>query len=427
MPFLVSIGSIFSKKLKHFKSGRTGLLQKAAEAIKPGKPIIWFHCASVGEFEQARPLIEEYRRSADVRILVTFFSPSGYELRKNYSLADWVFYLPIDTPRNAREFVRIVNPSKVIFIKYDLWYNFLSAIKKQGAELYLASAIFRDFQPFFSWYGGFFRKMLGFFTSIFVQDEESKTNLEQIGINENVYVTGDTRFDRVHEITGKSKNFPVIENFIGEEFTIVAGSSWPQDEQMIASVLRNFSRIKLVVAPHEINAERIEKVTETFKQYGTLLFSDLTGTADSQGKKSGDTAEATKSLEAHDSGADAVYESRVLVIDCLGILSSIYRYADFAYIGGGFGAGIHNILEAATYGCPVAFGPNCKKFKEATDLIKLGGATCTSDINDLYSIIDNCVKDKELRTWKGNICKTYVEEHLGATARIMTRIEPSTK
>lgn len=416
MPFLVSIGSIFSKKLKQFRNGRKSLLERAAEAIKPGKPVIWFHCASVGEFEQARPLIEEYRHNADVRILVTFFSPSGYELRKNYSLADWVFYLPTDTPRSAKEFVRIVNPSKVIFIKYDLWYNFLCAIKKQGAELYLASAIFREFQPFFSWYGGFFRKMLGFFTSIFVQDEESKTNLKKIGIDGNVYVTGDTRFDRVHEITGKSKNFPVIENFIGEDFTIVAGSSWPQDEQMIAAVLKNFSRIKLVVAPHEINAERIEKVVETFKQYGTLLFSDLTG-----------TAEATKPLEAHDGGAGASHESRVLVIDCLGILSSIYRYADFAYIGGGFGAGIHNILEAATYGCPVAFGPNCKKFKEATDLIKLGGATCTSDINDLYSILDNCVKDKELRDWKGNICKTYVEEHLGATAKIMSRIEPSAK
>jgi 3-deoxy-D-manno-octulosonic-acid transferase len=410
MPFFVAIGSLFSRKTRLFYRGRRGLIKRVSEEVKQGNPIIWFHCSSVGEFEQARPIIEWYKKNKpQKRILVTFYSPSGYELRKNYNLADWVYYLPIDTPSNARAFVAAVKPEKVIFIKYDLWYNFLRCIRKSGAELYLVSAIFRPFQPFFKWYGNFFCNMLKEFTKIFVQDEESKMNLKRIGISGNVFVSGDTRFDRVHEITMKSKQFPSIEEFVKDGFSVVAGSTWLPDEQMIASVMKNFSKVKLVIAPHEITKERIDKVAEIFNQYGVVKFSELVeGTADNNGG-------ATVSLKTQG--------KRVLIIDCLGILSSLYRYAEFAYIGGGFGAGIHNILEAATYGCPVVFGPNHKKFQEAIDLLKLDGATCVTDSNEFYEILDNCVKDNELRTWKGNVCKTYVVGHIGATEKIVSKIE----
>jgi 3-deoxy-D-manno-octulosonic-acid transferase len=409
LPFFIAIGSLFSHKINLFYRGRRGLLKRVADEVKPGGPIIWFHCSSVGEFEQARPVIEWYKKNKpQYRVLVTFYSPSGYELRKNYNLADWIYYLPIDTPHNAHAFVKAVKPSKVIFIKYDLWYNFLREIKKSGAELYLASAIFRPFQPFFKWYGSFFCGMLRNFTKIFVQDEESKRNLEKINISGNVFVSGDTRFDRVHEITQHCKQFPVIENFVKEGFGVVAGSTWLPDEQIIADVLKNFSRVRLVVAPHEISKERIDKVSELFESYGVVKFSELVG---------GDVKNAAAADASKLSG------KRVLIIDCLGILSSLYQYAEFAYIGGGFGVGIHNILEAATYGCPVVFGPNYKKFQEAIDLLKLEGATCIYDTNDFYEILDNCIKDKELREWKGSTCKTYVENHIGATEKIVSKIE----
>lgn len=410
LPFFIAIGALFNRKTRLFYRGRKGLLKKVANEVKPGEPIIWFHCSSVGEFEQARPIIGWYKKNRpQYRILVTFYSPSGYELRKNFDQADWVYYLPIDTPSNARAFVNAVKPAKVIFIKYDLWYNFLQAIKNSGAELYLVSAIFRPFQPFFKWYGCFFRKMLKTFTKIFVQDEESKHNLKTIGIAGNVVVSGDTRFDRVHEITQKSRQFPVIEDFVKGSFAVVAGSTWLPDEQMIAEVMKNFSKVKLVIAPHEISKERIDKVSEIFDKYGVVKFSELVDGGN------GNVSEIPDSSKTDG--------RRVLIIDCLGILSSLYRYADFAYIGGGFGAGIHNILEAATYGCPVVFGPNHNKFQEAIDLLKLDGGTCVNDVNEFYEILDNCVKDKELRTWKGNVCKTYVEGHLGATERIVGKIE----
>jgi len=408
LPFFIAIGSLFSHKIKLFYSGRRNLLKRVADEVKPGEPIIWFHCSSVGEFEQARPVIEWYKKNKPTyRVLVTFYSPSGYELRKNYKLADWVYYLPVDTPHNARAFVKAVKPVKVIFIKYDLWYNFLKEIKKSGAELYLVSAIFRPFQPFFKWYGGFFCGMLRIFTKIFVQDEESKKNLEKINISGNVFVSGDTRFDRVHEITQHCKQFPVIENFVKEGFGFVAGSTWLPDEQMIADVLKNFSKVRLVIAPHEISKERVDKVSELFESYGVVKFSEIVGDV-----KNASVVDASK-----------LAGRRVLIIDCLGILSSLYQYAEFAYIGGGFGVGIHNILEAATYGCPVVFGPNYKKFQEAIDLLKLEGATCVTGTNDFYEILDNCIKDKELREWKGDTCKTYVESHVGATEKIVSKIE----
>lgn len=407
---LIGVASLFSRKTKLFYKGRVGLVKKIEDAFKgETSDVIWFHCSSVGEFEQSRPLIEWFKgNSPESKILLTFFSPSGYELRKNYPLADWVFYLPIDTPTNARRVVSAVKPKKLIFTKYDLWKNYINKSSKRGCELYLISAIFRPYQSFFKWWGGFFRSMLRKFRFIFVQDEESKRMLETIGIKENVVVSGDTRFDRVEKIASESKEFPAIAEFSKENFTIVAGSSWLPDDELIAEVMKNFSKVKLIVAPHEIHKERIDKVVEVYSSYGVVKYSDIKEDAE---------------RESVSENPHPLFEGkRVLVIDCIGILSSLYRYADFAYIGGGFGVGIHNTLEAAVYGVPLAFGPNYKKFKEAIDLIDCNGATCVTTPSELYQVVDNCVKDKELREFRASNCRKYVEKNLGATEKIVSRI-----
>ena len=422
MSFLYSIGlwiafpgiwvaSLFSKKIRTFLNGRIGLVRKIEKTFADVKDdVVWFHCSSVGEFEQARPLIEWYKGSRpQTRILLTFFSPSGYDLRKNYSLADWVFYLPLDTIPNARRLVKAIKPKKLIFTKYDLWNNLIRRARKAGCEIYLISAIFRSFQPFFKWWGGFFRRMLKCITVIFVQDEESKNLLSTIGIKDNVIVSGDTRFDRVEKIASESKQFPVIENFAKDCFTIVAGSTWQPDDELIAQVMKNFSKVRLVVAPHEIHKERIEKLLQIYEPYGTVRYSEVEEDAD---------------REMVSENPQSIAEGkRVLVIDCIGILSSLYRYADFAYIGGGFGVGIHNTLEAAVYGVPLAFGPNYRKFQEAIDLIECNGATSVSSASELYQVIDNCVKDKELRDFRGRSCRNYVEKMLGATEKIISVLE----
>ncbi len=415
-PVFIRIAGMFNPKMKLFCEGRKGLIQKMqqrrAQESEDGDAgrVIWFHCSSVGEFEQARPIIEWYKnnRPAD-KILLTFFSPSGYELRKNYPLADWVYYLPMDTPSNARKFMEIFRPAKVIFTKYDLWYNYIAEAKRSGAELYLISAIFRKEQAFFKWYGGFFRRMLRCFTRIFVQDESSVELLKKINIDGNVFLSGDTRFDRVHKIALTAKDFPVVEKFTKDSFALVAGSTWLPDEEIIAEVLKNFSKVKLVIAPHEINEERMEKVFKVFDSYGVVKYSEL--------------APVVEQEMLSESPRPVAEGKRVLVIDCIGILSSLYKYADFSYIGGGFGVGIHNTLEAAVYGCPIAFGPNYRRFKEAADLIKADGAISVSNASELYQILDNCVKDKDLREYKGRACGAYVEKNLGATEKIISRIE----
>lgn len=422
MSFLYSIGmwlafpgiwvaSLFSKKIRKFLNGRKGLVKTIENTFATvTDDVVWFHCSSVGEFEQARPLIEWYKGSRpQTRILLTFFSPSGYELRKNYSLADWVFYLPLDTISNARRMVRAVKPKKLIFTKYDLWNNYIRQARKAGAGIYLVSAIFRRFQPFFKWWGGFFRGMLRCINVIFVQDEESQRLLSTIGIRDNVIVCGDTRFDRVDKIASESKHFPVIENFARDCFTIVAGSTWQPDDELIAQVMKNFSKVRLVVAPHEIHKERLEKLLQIYEPYGTVRYSEVEEDAD---------------REMVSENPQSIAEGkRVLVIDCIGILSSLYRYADFAYIGGGFGVGIHNTLEAAVYGVPLAFGPNYRKFQEAIDLIECNGATSVDNASELYQVIDNCVKDKELRDFRGRSCRNYVEKMLGATDKIVSVLE----
>ena len=398
---LIGVVGLFNNKAKLFSQGRKGLLKKIAAEVDHSAPIVWFHCSSVGEFEQARPLIEWYKENAtNYKILLTFFSPSGYEMRKNYPLADWIYYLPVDTASNARKFLDAVKPEKTVFIKYEFWYNYLNELRKRGIKTYIVSAIFREEQVFFKPWGGLFRKMLSSFTALFVQDELSGKLLESIGIKDNVIICGDTRFDRVNQITASSKEFPAISKFSKDSFTILAGSTWPPCEEILAATVKNFSKVKLVIAPHEIHKEHIAKILETFKGYKLVKFSDIKDDSDPR-------------LES----------SNVLLIDCMGILSSIYRYGDFAYIGGGFGVGIHNILEAATYGIPVAFGPKYQKFKEARYLVALQGATPVRSQEEFYALLDKLVKNKPVREERGKVCLDYVKKNLGATEKIIGIIE----
>lgn len=433
------IAAPFNDKAKLFCKGRKGLLARIVQTVKSDAPIVWFHASSVGEFEQARPIIEWYKANApQYRILLTFFSPSGYELRKNYDMADWVFYLPIDTSSNARRFVEAVKPQKAIFIKYEFWYNYLTTLKRFGAEVYIVSAIFRRSQPFFKWYGSLFRKMLGTYSHLFVQDENSAALLAEVGIKENVTISGDTRFDRVYKITKSSNNLPLVDAFVRvgmpssfagitpaaqavtttkttNSLILVAGSSWPPDEALIARILENFSKIRLVLAPHEIGKDHLTAIERTFSIYNPVRYTQLN-------ERFVNSAEGSEEREAI---CKQLSCSRVLIIDCIGILSSIYKYGHVAYIGGGFGVGIHNILEAATYGIPIIFGPNYKKFKEARDLIALGGATSIENCSGLYDITNKFVNNRSVIAEKGAVCKNYVLSNIGATRKVVSTIEKS--
>ena len=414
--FITGVVGLFNPKAKLFNEGQKGLLNRIKESVNGTSPIIWVHCSSVGEFEQARPIIEWYKKEkSQYRILLTFFSPSGYELRKKYALADWVFYLPIDTTSNASAFLDHVKPAKAIFIKYEFWYNYLNELKRRNIETYIVAAIFRPTQAFFKPYGGFFRKMLSNYTTLFVQDNQSAELLSGIGIKDNVMICGDTRFDRVYQITHSSASFPYIEVFAQNAFTLVAGSSWAPDEEIMAKVLKNFPRTKLIIAPHEIGKERIASVVAAFEGYKVLKFSEINAQyGDAAGKE-------ISSLP--DSLLKSLTDSNVLIIDCVGILSSIYKYGKLAYIGGGFGVGIHNILEAATYGLPVVFGPNYRKFKEAHDLLDLGGATSIKNATEFYSLFNTLVNIPAELKKKGETCSVYVKKNLGATQKVVSVIE----
>ncbi len=344
---LTYLVSPFNSKASLLIKGRKGWADRIKKSIKPGDASVWIHCASLGEFEQGRPIIEAIKKEMpEIKVVLTFFSPSGYEIRKNYPLADCIIYLPPDTSRNALNLLKLVNPEFVIFVKYEFWNNYISAIHNNNIPLYLISSIFRPEQHFFKWYGSFFRNMLKKFTRIFVQDKLSFVLLSGIGL-ENVSLAGDTRFDRVVQIAATAREIPQLEQFRGSEKLFLAGSSWKQDEEIIARYINSFpDKMKWVFAPHEIDKQNIDRLEKLFK-VRTVRFSEF---------------------NEESSGA------RVLIIDNIGMLSSAYKYAYIAAIGGGFGKGIHNILEPACWGIPVMFGPHHKKFKEAVDLIKENGA-----------------------------------------------------
>jgi 3-deoxy-D-manno-octulosonic-acid transferase len=392
---LAHIASPFNSRASLWVKGRKKWAEKIAEKIKPGYRVIWIHCASLGEFEQGRPVIEALKNEMPAfKIVLTFFSPSGYEIRKNYNKADCISYLPSDSPANAAKFIELIEPEFVIFVKYEFWNNYISELYRRKIPLYLISGIFRPGQHFFKWYGSFFRSMLGKFEKIFVQDQRSFGLLSSIGI-EKVLVAGDTRFDRVIQIVGTARDISQLEQFRGNERLFLAGSSWKQDEEIIAEYINRFpSRMKWVFAPHEIDKLNIERLEKLFK------------------------VKCVRFSEYSEISADA----RVLIIDNIGMLSSAYRYAYIAAIGGGFGKGIHNILEPACWGIPVVFGPRYENFKEAVDLLKAGGAKSFITFDDFRKNLDLWLTDEKLYSFSAEIVSKYVKENAGATEIIIKEI-----
>ncbi len=395
--FYIRVGSLFNAKAKLMLLGRKNIFQDLESQISNLKSqnLVWFHCASLGEFEQGRPLMEKLKlKYPDVKILLTFFSPSGYEIRKNYAGADYIFYLPMDTPSNAKKFVEIVSPQKVFFVKYEFWFNYLFELKSKNIPTYLVSGIFREKHYFFKGTGGWFRKQLKSFTHFFLQDEKSMELLNSIGYTNSTLV-GDTRFDRVFEVAKNVKQINLLEQFVEEKKVLILGSSWMEDEKIVQS--SKFESLKLIIAPHEIDEKHLCSIEEVFKinsQQSTILrYSKATPTN--------------------------VRDAQVLIIDNIGMLSSIYQYGSIAFIGGGFGKGIHNILEAATFGLPVIFGPNYEKFAEAKELIKLGGAFSISK-QDEFEKTMLLLSDEQVLKTASQISRMYVQGRVGATEKILS-------
>jgi 3-deoxy-D-manno-octulosonic-acid transferase len=389
---LIFIVAFFNKKAKLWQNGR-----KNSNFVQLQNST-WFHFASLGEFEQGRPVLEKMRtENPSKSIVITFFSPSGYEVRKNTPLANYVYYLPLDTKKNARRFIAAIKPDVAIFTKYEYWYHFFNELNKQQIPLYMISSIFRPDQVFFKWYGGLHRKMLGFVTRFFVQDEDSKTLLQNIGIY-NVSVSGDTRFDRVWANAQKPTALPIIEQFKNNAPVFIGGSTWPDDEQLIASLVPLYPNWKFIIAPHEITDEKIAKLKSLLPENETIKFSEIRNSP------------AT------------VSNDRVLIIDNIGMLYSLYQYGDIAFIGGGFGVGIHNTLEAAAFGLPVIIGPNYQKFREARDIISLGLGYSINHLEELKPVVDKLVYDIPFRKKTGVGIKAYVEKNTGATETIIKAI-----
>lgn len=389
------IAALFNPKAKKWVQGRQNIFERLEKATAGHQSIIWMHCASLGEFEQGRPLLEKLKADPSFKhskFLLTFFSPSGYEIRKDYKGADWVFYLPMDGPRNAKRFLEIVDPSLVIFVKYEFWYYYLKKIKYRNFPLILVSALFWKEMSFFKWYGAMQRKMLSRFDHLFVQDQVSKQLLDDIGLSSITSISGDTRFDRVIDIAEGAEPLPLIEQFLNGNKTIIAGSTWPEDEEVLKQSIGTTKdpSLKLIMAPHEISEKHLASITELFP--GSVRYSQL---------------------------ATANPGSRVLIIDNIGLLSRLYKYATITYIGGGFGKGIHNTLEAAVYAKPVIFGPVFHKFKEAADLIRSGGAFTVSSADESIKIINQLLSDDLKLRESGKSSGDYVYSNRGATNRII--------
>lgn len=394
------IASLFNPKAKRLVKGQRATWQVLKERIEAGEKYIWFHAASVGEFEQARPIIEKLKlQQPGKKVLLTFFSPSGYEMRKDYPHADVVAYLPLATKRNAKRFLKLVNPEMAIFVKYEFWPAYLKALKKSDIPTYIIAAIFRENQAFFKWFGGSYRKLLNCFTTLFVQDDDSKILLCHYGL-ENVVVAGDTRFDRVTSIARNVREIPQIMRFTEPEITpltivqpevpkvIVAGSTWPEDEAMLARYVEEHPSVKLILVPHEIDETHLHTIFNLFKgRYVRFTEANLLN----------------------------VTSNQTLLIDTMGMLSTIYRFGQVAYVGGGFGEGIHNTIEPAVYGIPVVFGPNHEKFREAHGLKECGGGFAINNYEELATVLDNALAHHEAL---GRLAKEYVKSELGATERI---------
>ncbi|MFC4817899.1 MULTISPECIES: 3-deoxy-D-manno-octulosonic acid transferase [unclassified Flavobacterium] len=400
---LVKIIAKFSPKLKLFVDGRKNVFTTLSSKIDKKDQTIWFHAASLGEYEQGLPVMEAIKEKyPNHKIILTFFSPSGYEVRKNNPIADLTVYLPLDTQSNAKKFLSLVHPEKVFFIKYEYWPNYLNVLRNDKIPTYLISGIFRKKQTFFKWYGGFYRKALFSFTHFFVQNNSSKNLLQSIGFN-NVTISGDSRFDRVAAILNKNNQLDFVEEFCknpSHDFkmtTIVIGSSWPKDEELLVNYINRTShRLKFIIAPHNIKPEQIANLKSEIAKK-TILFSEM----------------KDQKLSDYD----------VLIVDTIGLLTKIYSYADIAYVGGGFGnPGVHNILEPATFGIPIVIGPNYSHFAEATALVKQEGCTSITNQKEMNYALDVLVQNPDERHEKGHICSTFVQMNKGATDKILNSI-----
>ena len=392
----IRLAGLFSDKPAKMVKGHREVFDLLKSKINRNARYIWFHAASLGEFEQVRPLIERIRKEyPQYKILQTFFSPSGYEVRKNYDGADIVCYLPMDTPGNAKKFVDLVNPSMVFFVKYEFWQNYLNALYHKGIPVYSVSSIFRPNQIFFRWYGKSYRQVLKTFEHLFVQNEESKKLLENIGVM-NTTVVGDTRFDRVLDICAAAKQLPLVQKFKGNALTFVAGSSWGPDEDIFIRYFNAHPEMKLIIAPHVVNDSHMKEIMSKL-QRPCIRYTQAT--------------------------EENVQQADCLIIDCYGLLSSIYRYGEISYIGGGFGVGIHNVLEAAVYSIPVIFGPNNKKFREAQHLLANKGGFEINGYEDFEVLMDKFLTDEAYLQASGQAAGDYVKNNSGAMEKIMDYVK----
>jgi 3-deoxy-D-manno-octulosonic-acid transferase len=393
---LAWVSSSFNPKAKKWIQGRRNIFKRLEHEIKDGDKIIWFHCASLGEFEQGRPVIEAVQSTfSDHKILLTFFSPSGYEIRKDYEGADYIFYLPADTAKNARKFIYITRPRLVFFIKYEFWFNYFDELYKNKIPLFVVSAIFRRSQFFFRPAGGWMRRQLQKVTYFFVQNQKSLALLRMIKVY-HADLSGDTRFDRVLKLSREKVTYPLIANFGNNEPLLVAGSTWPADEDVLLGLLEQSDHsFKLVIAPHELNNGHVSQLLKKFKKYKPVLYSEYN---------------EVKNIN-----------SRVMIVDTYGMLAYLFRYAKLAYIGGGFGTGIHNTLEAATYAIPVLFGPNYLRFQEAVDLIDCGGAHSITNVEECLTVFDLLMHNNEEYKKCADAAGVYVRQNAGATSLVVDK------
>ena len=403
----VAIASLFNEKVRKMWRGERDAFRVLREKVDPQARYVWVHAASLGEFEQGRPIIEEIRQSRpDFKILLTFFSPSGYEVRKNYEGADIICYLPLDTITNARRFLRIIRPEVAFFIKYEFWYNYLHILKHRNVPVYSVSSIFRENQIFFKWYGRQYGHVLKCFTHFFVQNEISKELLGRLGLT-NVTIAGDTRFDRVLQIKKAAKQLPIVEEFVGDcPNVFVAGSSWPPDEEIFIKYFLEHPEWKLIIAPHVIGEDHLKQIETLLSDRKVVRYAEV---AAADGKNT--------SFQSQLKAAD------VLIINCFGLLSSIYHYGQVAYVGGGFGVGIHNILEAAVWDVPVVIGPNNKKFQEAQDLIAEGGCFEISTYDDFEQLMNHFHDDSSFLQTSGQKAGNFVKGKAGATQMVLANAQ----
>jgi len=396
---VLSIIALFNKKIRLFVNGRKETFHKLEQAISLKDEVIWMHAASLGEFEQGRPIVEKLKEKyPEKKLVISFFSPSGYEIRKNYNLADVVCYLPLDSKSKTKRFLKIVHPELVIIVKYEFWPNLLNELKQINTKTILVSGIFRKQQSFFKWYGGWMRKFLNAFEHFFVQDENSKSLLNSIGF-QNVSVSGDTRFDRVFEITKQNNQLEFIEEFKNNQHTVVVGSSWPDDEKVLVDYINNQASEdeKFIIAPHNIKLDQIQELKQSIKRK-TVLFSEKEG----------------KNLS----------EFQVLIVDTIGILTKIYSYANVAYVGGGYTkSGVHNVLEPATFGNPIVIGPNFKKFNEAIELVQNEACFTVDNSKKLSVLLKKFYQDKSELQKVGDKALNYVVSNKGATSKILNYLE----